>query len=95
MDDKSILIRTNDSKLCFQKQDDNLIVLLSESELLVMNETAQFIYERCDKKTVEEIACELFEACKESSDITFEQVVQDCMESIKEMIVKGLVTIKE
>lgn len=95
MNDKILVRKNNDNELCFQKQGDNLIVLSLTGQLLVMNKTAQFVYENCDKKTIGQIAMKLFEMYKQENEITYQQVLQDCCEIIEDMVDKKILFIEE
>lgn len=93
MNDKT-LIRKN-SELCFQNQGEKIIVLSPVGELLVMNKTAQFIYENCNKRTIGQIATELFDLYKQENDITYQQILLDCCETIEDMVAKEIVFVEE
>lgn len=93
MNDKTLVRKNNE--LCFQNQGDNLIVLSPRGELLVMNKTAQFIYKNCNKKTIGQIATELFDLYKQENDITYDQVLQDCCETIEDMVAKKILFVEE
>lgn len=92
MDKESKIRKKNDNDLCFQKQEDVLIILFEGNRLLTLNATSQFLYENCDRKSVGDVAMELYITCKDYTDISFEQVLNDSIAAFEEMENNGLIS---
>ncbi len=94
MDRNSKIKKKNVGNLCFQAQGDKLIILSADtSKLLTLNATSQFLYQNCNDKSVGCVALELYEACKEFTDISYEQVLGDSIVAFAEMEKNGLIDI--
>lgn len=94
MNKNSIINKKNLNNFCFQMQGDTLIILSSDNnKLLTLNQTSQFLYENCDGKSVGSVAHELYEKCKDFTDISFEQVLSDSEVALDDMEKNGLIDI--
>lgn len=73
-------------------QDDYVVLNKKNKTLHLLNESAIFILEHCDGKTVKEIVNEVFRSCSNQEEVTKEMIEEDCYLLMKEMVERGLVT---
>ena len=96
MEKKYIISKCDDSEFCFQPQGNSLIVLLDNDEkVCVLNETSRFLYENCSGKTVENLCKELFEIILDKESLSFDMLMNDCIEALQAMEESGLIRIKK
>ena len=94
MEKNYIISKCDDSEFCFQPQGNSLIVLLDNDEkVCVLNETSRFLYENCSGKTVENLCKELFEIILDKESLSFDMLMNDCIEALQAMEESGLIRI--
>ena len=92
MEKNYIISKCDDSEFCFQPQGNSLIVLLDNDEkVCVLNETSRFLYENCSGKTVENLCKELFEIILDKESLSFDMLMNDCIEALQAMEESGLI----
>ncbi len=75
-----------------QEQNEKLIALSSDDQkMVVLNETARFLYENCDGKTIFEIAHELYSLCINQDEISIENIIDDAIVAFLKMFEQGLI----
>lgn len=73
-------------------QDDYVVLNKKDKTLHLLNESAIFILQHCDGKTVKEIVNEVYRSCSNQEEVTKEMIEEDCYLLMKEMVERGLVT---
>ncbi|AOY75345.1 PqqD family protein [Clostridium formicaceticum] len=80
--------------LIYEKTDDETVILSDDKdEFHILNETATFLLDHCDGKTIKELITFLYNTCVNKDEIKYEEVKEDCIPIIEEMVNKGLITI--
>lgn len=73
-------------------QEDYVVLDKKNKALHLLNESAAFMLEYCNGKTIEDIAEEIYCSCLNKEEITKTMIEEDCQLLMKEMEEKGLVT---
>ena len=78
---KKVLQKTTE-QVIMQKEGDNLVVL---------NQTAQKLFELCNGQSSDEISAALFGLCANKDELVLEDVVSDCNDALSDMVKAGLI----
>lgn len=75
---------------------DDIVVLNPRTkEVCLLNQTAAFILEACDGRSIEELAQSVYDICIDKDNLSLHDIKKDCMEIIKVMVEKDLVKPEE
>ena len=84
-------------KDCLEDDMEKIKVILGKDEKSIfrLNETAKFIWDNCNGRTVSEISSLLFDACVNKEFLDIDVINKDCKEIISMFLDNGLIEVKE
>lgn len=85
------LIKNISLKFPHQVHEGNLIILGSDGELSVLNNTSKFLYENCDNESIHSLTRCLIDACIEKDELDEKTVEMDITKAIEEFERRGFI----
>ena len=79
------------NKPCERTDEGQYLILSTASDMVVLNETAFYIWDNADHKTLEEVARQRYSNLIDKEDLSFDELVSDCLETLKLLLKLGLV----
>lgn len=78
-------------KPCARTDEGQYLILSTASDMVVLNETAFYIWDNADHKTLEEVAHQMYGELIDKEDLSFDELLADCSETLKLLLKLGLV----
>ncbi len=78
-----------------QIEDSYVILDKKTKSLHLLNESAMYILENCEGKTIDEIAHEIYDNCLNKEEITEKMIKEDCFTMMMEMEKRGWIVYGE
>lgn len=71
------------------------LVLDRNKDMFFLNQTAKYLWEHCNGRTVAEVAGMLYDQCLDKETLNLNEVLTDCIQAFEELEQRGFVKIKE
>lgn len=71
------------------------LVMDSNREMFFLNQTAKYLWEHCNGRTVSEVAGMLYDQCLEKEQLKLSDIVTDCIGAFEELEQRGFVKIRK
>lgn len=71
------------------------LVMDRNREMFFLNQTAKYLWEHCNGRTVKEVAGMLYDQCLEKEQLNFSDIVADCTQAFEELEQRGFVKIRK
>lgn len=71
------------------------LVLDRNNEMFFLNQTAKYLWEHCNGRTVSEVASLLYDQCLDKDGLELSDIITDCLSAFEELEQRGFVKIRK
>ncbi len=71
------------------------LVLDRNNEMFFLNQTAKYLWEHCNGRTVSEVAGLLYDQCLDKDGLELSDIITDCLGAFEELEQRGFVKIRK
>ncbi|MET3211260.1 UNVERIFIED_CONTAM: hypothetical protein ABIC26_004227 [Paenibacillus sp. PvR008] len=71
------------------------LIMDQNNEMFFLNQTAKYLWENCNGKTVSQVAKLLYDQCLDKETLDLNDIIVDCLCAFKELEQKGFIKIKK
>ncbi|KWX77128.1 PqqD family peptide modification chaperone [Paenibacillus jilunlii] len=71
------------------------LVLDRNNEMFFLNQTAKYLWEHCNGRTVSEVAGLLYDQCLDKDGLVLSDIITDCLGAFEELEQRGFVKIRK